>query len=180
MKNINQYVTEKLKINKNILKVGTKHTLFPESKNELIKMIKEEINRNGNKCSLNHIDVSKITDTSYLFSLSAFNKFNGDISEWNVSNVEDMRCMFHETDFNGDISGWDVSNVEDMSRMFLKSKFNQPLNNWNVSNVENMEGMFQESSFNQNISMWKINPECVTHSMFGNCNIKENFKPKYL
>ena len=40
--------------------------------------------------------------------------------------------------------------------------------------------MFQESSFNQNISMWKINPECVTHSMFGNCNIKENFKPKYL
>ena len=164
MKNINQYVTEKLKINKNILKVGTKHTLFPESKNELIKMIKEEINRNGNKCSLNHIDVSKITDTSYLFSLSSFNKFDGDISEWNVSNVEDMRCMFHETDFNGDISGWDVSSVSDMDYMFNNSKFNKDIDEWDISNVKYMHGMFLLSDFNQPLNNWNVsNVEDMSH-----------------
>jgi len=42
-------------------------------------------------------------------------KFNGDISGWDVSKVEDMSGMFSGTsDFNGDIGGWDVSNVEDM------------------------------------------------------------------
>ena len=30
--------------------------------------------------------------------------FNGDISKWNVSNVNDMRFMFEQSSFNGDIS----------------------------------------------------------------------------
>ena len=35
----------------------------------------------------------------------------------------------------GDISNWDVSNVTNMRGMFwLYGSFNQPLNNWNVSN----------------------------------------------
>ena len=37
------------------------------------------------------IDVSKITDMSYLFEGTAF---NGDISNWDVSNVTDMNDMF--------------------------------------------------------------------------------------
>ena len=36
-------------------------------------------------------------------------KFNGDISNWDVSNVTDMGYMFYESNFNGDISNWDVS-----------------------------------------------------------------------
>ena len=40
--------------------------------------------------------------------------FNGDISQWNVSNVTDMSSMFYKSAFNGDISNWDVSNVRDM------------------------------------------------------------------
>ena len=40
----------------------------------------------------------------------------------------------------GDISNWDVSNVTDMRFMFRGSSFNQPLNKWNVSNdVTNMD-----------------------------------------
>jgi hypothetical protein len=30
--------------------------------------------------------------------------FNGDISQWNVSNVTNMSCMFKDSLFNGDIS----------------------------------------------------------------------------
>ena len=86
MKNLKQYVFEKLK-------VSSTHTskLFPKTTEELRKIIKDEISKNGNDCSLNHIDVSRIIDMSDLFHKS---KFNGDISEWNVSNVKYMDGMF--------------------------------------------------------------------------------------
>ena len=44
----------------------------------------------------------------------------GDISLWDVSNVQNMKRMFYRSQFNGDISRWDVSNVKDMSYMFNK------------------------------------------------------------
>ncbi len=47
------------------------------------------------------------------------------------------------TCLNHDISNWNVSRVEDMSCMFFRCEnFNQPLNNWNVSRVEDMSDMF--------------------------------------
>ena len=85
MKTFKQHILEKLKVSK------PTYTLFPETTDELKQMIKDEISKNGNGCSLNHIDVSKITDMSFLFYGS---KFDGDISEWNVSNVKDMSRMF--------------------------------------------------------------------------------------
>ena len=50
----------------------------------------------------------------------------------------------------GDISNWDVSNVTNMREMFLHAtSFNQPLNNWDVSNVTDMRRMFNGArSFN--------------------------------
>ena len=56
----------------------------PTSKEELKKIIEETIETEGLNCDLNFIDVSKITDMSYLFFNS---KFNGDISKWNVSMI---------------------------------------------------------------------------------------------
>jgi len=34
----------------------------------------------------------------------SYSEFNGDISQWNVSNVTSMSCMFLNSKFNGDIS----------------------------------------------------------------------------
>ena len=82
--------------------------------------------------------------------------------------------------FNGDISNWDVSNVTSMGSMFASSKFNGDISKWNVSKVEDMSGMFSRSKFNQDISNWKINKDCSNNDMFYGCPIKEKFKPKAL
>jgi len=42
-------------------------------------------------------------------------KFNQDISNWNVHNVENMTSMFSDSKFNRDISKWDISTASDIS-----------------------------------------------------------------
>ena len=75
----------------NELDESAKTTVQPKTKDELKDIIRDTIKEQGNNCDLNFIDTSKITDMSALFSDS---KFNGDISNWDVSNVEIMRYMF--------------------------------------------------------------------------------------
>ena len=59
-------------------------------------------------------------------------KFNSDISNWDVQNVQSMRDMFAETlNFNQPIGKWNVKSCRDMRFMFSKAKtFKQKINNW--------------------------------------------------
>ena len=149
MKSINNYILEKLVINKN---TGKKYyNFFPKTKKELRDIIKQRIKEEGNECNLNDIDVSKITDMTDLFYNSIF---NGDISEWDVSNVTNMNYMFYYSNFNGDISKWDVSNVKSMWGMFACSKFNQDISNWDVSNVKEMQLIFNGTSLEDKEKEW--------------------------
>lgn len=84
----------------------------------LKRIIEETVKRNGEKCNLNFIDVSKVADMNGLFQ---FSKFNGDISKWDVSKVADMSMMFYHSDFNGDISKWNVPLMTDLNKIFLFS-----------------------------------------------------------
>lgn len=148
MKQLEAYINEKLKVSNDT----SKYTLFPKDKKELMHMIDDEVVKNGKNCSLNHIDVSEITDMSTVFRQSVF---DGDITEWDVSNVKDMSFMFEYSDFTGensDLSKWDVSNVDLMNYMFDHSKFNnrKSLNGWRIKKTAQTRGMFISSPLADN------------------------------
>ncbi len=103
----------------------------------------------------------------YLFSGDT--NFNGNINNWNVSQIKSMKGMFlGATKFNKPLDKWDVSNVKDMSYMFKKAEnFNQPLNNWNVLKVENMKEMFSlATNFNQPLNNWNVKKVKTMTKMF--------------
>ena len=158
MKKLSQYITEKFKISKDI-KVVQGYNYHPKDKEALRKIIQKKIKTEGLEADLNDIDTSKITDMSYLFNILPNEqkfKLNINISEWDVSNVKDMSCMFVNCiSFNCNISEWDVSNVEDMSSMFAYcSSFNCNISKWNTTNVKNMKNMFQGALLAKNPPAW--------------------------
>ena len=63
----------------------------PKDKDELKKILYEILEKDLN-AYLNDIDVSEITDMSYLFQ--DLDPHNIDISGWDVSKVENMNSMF--------------------------------------------------------------------------------------
>ncbi len=116
---------------------------------------------------LSKLDVSQITDMSYLFQRDVY--FNQDISKWNVSNVTNMKCMFHGAKkFNQPIGEWDTSRVERMDDMFYDAEsFNQDLSNWDVSRVTDMSCMFAGAeSFSQDLSNWDVSNVTDMRYMF--------------
>jgi surface protein len=137
-----------------------KNKIIVYNKMNLRDLIKKEIEQYGNECDLNHIDVSNITSMSYVFSIvdgvtGNSSQFNGDISQWDVSNVTNMVKMFYGSKFTGDISKWDVSNVLSMDQMFYDSKFTGDISNWNISNVITAQNMFSYNDNTCDISNWK-------------------------
>lgn len=133
--------------------LGKFFTKRPTERMELNRLIRNEIASRGPTCSLNHIDVSKMTDMSYMFHDL---DFQGDISKWNVSNVKRMEFMFYKSTFNGDISNWNVSNVQNMTRMFTSSAFNGDLSKWDMRNVDCLNGMFMRGSYTRELNAWDV------------------------
>ena len=156
MKNINQYITEyiiKKKLDKPI-DSEDHYKYFPETREKLIFYIKMLLDKG--KTNFNCIDTSKITDMSKLFSTKII-KFNDiDVSNWDVSNVTNMSCMFISSYyFNCDLSKWDVSKVENMSNMFKGCEnFDCDFSKWNVSNVVDTTNMFYGCTSLKNKPSW--------------------------
>ena len=154
-----------------------------KNRDHLKKLIDEAIEKYGVNCDLNFIDVSKVTDMSDLFSWemnARREEFNGDISQWNVSNVTNMSGMFEGSLFAGDISQWDVSNVTNMRSMFDCSQFNGDISKWDVSNVTNMSQMFSDSRFNGDIGKWRASNDTAMDGMFTDSELEQSGKlPKW-
>jgi surface protein len=72
--------------------------------------------------------------------------FTADVlSSWDVSRVVDMSEIFQHSNFNGDVSEWDVSNVQLFHYAFSGAgAFNQDISTWNISSAVNLNGMVSE------------------------------------
>ena len=180
MKSLNQYIQEKLIINKDYRDTTIAE---PKSFDELRKIIEDRYDKLGpgtkdNPIDFNDIDVSNI-DSFYnsnidegIFEETKFKYI--DISDWNVSNITNMSYMFYyceELESVGDISKWDVSNVTNMRSMFFRCEsFNQDISGWDVSSVTNMRYMFCNcKSFNQDISNYDVSNVTNMDFMFAGC-----------
>ena len=164
MKTLNQYIKERLIINKDYHDAK----IVVKSFDELRKIIEDRYDKLGpgtkrNPIDFNDIDISDL-DSFYnrnidkgIFAETKFKYI--DISDWDVSNVTNMTRMFcwcKELESIGDISKWDVSKVNSMIHMFFDcKKFNQDISNWDVSNV-----------------MGRVD-------MFYGCPIKNEYEPKF-
>ena len=194
MKNLKQYITEKLKITKDNIFIFEYH---PKNFDELNTIVKERITeakkRGDEIIDLTNIDTSKIQTMQNLFRQAEVEKI--DVSGWDTSNVKNMIEMFRESSIKDiigisnwdvskvlnmegmfqfcrnlnkdlDLSNWDVSNVISMKKMFLDSSFNSNISDWDVSNVENMREMFCGSTFNNDISKWDVSNVENMYQMF--------------
>ena len=123
MKTLNQYIKEKLIINKDY----HDNMIVVKSFDELRKIIEDRYDKLGpgtkqNPIDFNDIDVSNLDSfcddhDRGIFEGTLFKYI--DISDWYVSNVTDMSYMFFGcVNFNQNISSWDVSKVKDMCAMF--------------------------------------------------------------
>jgi surface protein len=102
-------------------------------------------------------DTSNVAGLGFYQMFHGANKFNGDISSFDLSRATYLKDMFKEANnFNGDIGSWDTSNVYNMDGMFSSaSSFNQDISSWDTSNVTDMTAIFSfASSFNQDLSGW--------------------------
>ena len=179
MKTLNQYIQEKLIVNKDYRDAKIAE---PKTFDELRKIIEDRYDKLGpgtkqDPIDFNDIDVSNIgsfydNNKGGIFQETKFKYI--DISYWDVSNVTNMGAMFFECKelkSVGDISKWDVSNVTNMICMFYESRsFNQDISSWDVSNVKYMTSMFNNcKSFNQDISSWNVSNVTDMAYMFYNC-----------
>ena len=190
MKPLNQYIHEKLIINKDYRYHDDK--IVVKSFDELRKIIEDRYNKLGagteqNPIDFNDIDVSNLDsfcndNDEGIFDKSKFKYI--DISGWDVSNAVSTLNMFYackELKSVGDISKWDVSNVTNMNSMFYGcTYFNQDISSWDVSNVIGMSYMFAWcESFNQDLSNWNVSKVRYRGGIFTGCSIKMKYQPKF-
>jgi hypothetical protein len=138
------------------------------------QMLRDMVN-NGD--DLSKVITSKVFNMGDLFKGKAI---NGNISGWDVSNVDFMHSMFMDSNFNQDISAWDVSNVYHFGAMFFNSSFNGDISGWDVTKSRNLingevtngpvsvcfTAMFKNSAFNRDISSWNVSGSSCMNSMF--------------
>ena len=151
MKSLNQYIIEKILINKN----SKLNKVKVESKDQLQLIIQERYNKNKSFIDLTDIDISELKYLSRIFK--RLNKLEVvDISDWDTSNVIYMNDMFLECANIKKIIGienLDVSKLEDATSMFshCEKLVELDLTNWNPILLKNAWNMFSSCSNLKNI-----------------------------
>ena len=180
MKQIIEFINEKLIINKNI-KIN-KYNYFPKNRRELIDIIVkkyQDLDDKNEILDLNDIDISKVTDLSHVFELVYPKKVN--MNNWNTSNVTDIHGLFwqNKTIEEIHIDDWDVSKVKNATGAFYRCSnlTKLDLKNWDLKNCIEFDLMFKgcEQLDTKFTDYWNITQKITCVSMFEGCK----YKPKW-
>ena len=154
-------IYEKFKIRKS----KTPLNFFPETKEELISIITDKVNKcesSGNDTlDLSDIDTSNIIDMSNLFG-KIVNKSNNSFLKYGIKTIN--------------ITGWDTSNVKEMNFMFRDlDEINKIIGfeTWNTNNVNSFREFFchcSELKSIDGIENFKFNNCTDIAYMFAFCN----------
>ncbi|MCM2349405.1 MAG: BspA family leucine-rich repeat surface protein [Bacteriovoracaceae bacterium] len=124
--------------------------------------------RNLNVSATDAPNLTRVTSLARMFYNAR--SLNGDLINWDTSNITDMSSMFYFAQvFNQNIGNWNTSKVTNqLSYIFFKAfAFNQPIGNWDTSNALTMAAMFWDASvFNQDISNWDVSNVTQMEYMF--------------
>ena len=174
MKSLNQYIIEKILINKSSKFINK---IKVESKDQLQSIIEERYHNNNSFIDLTDLDISELDDLSYVFD--RLNEVEVvDISGWDTSNVITMDCMFIQCKKLKKIIGienLDVSKLRCANCMFsyCEKLVELDLTNWNPVSLQNAQQMFFNCSnlkIIKNIENWQLPNIKEVSYMFYKCN----------
>ena len=172
MKSLNQYIIEKILINKS----SKFNKIKVESQDKLLSIIRDRYNNNKSFLDLTDLDISELNNLSSMF-FELYSMEVVDISGWDTSNVTTMENMFSFCDKLKNIIGienFDVSKLESAHSMFYccKNLVELDLTNWNPKLLQKTRYMFYGCSnlkIIKNIENWQLpNIKDVNH-MFSDC-----------
>ena len=173
MKSLNQYIIEKILINKSSKFINK---IKVESNYQLQSIIEERYHNNNSFIDLNDLDISELDDFSYVFD--RLNEVEVvDISGWDTSNVITMDCMFIQCKKLKNIIGienLDVSKLESSNCMFshCENLVELDLTNWNPKLLQKTRYMFDDCSnlkIIKNIENWQLQNIKNVSYMFCDC-----------
>lgn len=158
MRHITEYLDANIQINRKTIEADD---------STLYKIVRDEIEKLGNKADLNHIEVGSIKN--FFYGLE--------------SGAENFLGLFEDLDFQGDVSRWDMSKAEITSAMFHGCKnFNCDISGWNLKNLKTARCMFRYcKNFDQDLSSWHLKKDVDNYYMFDGCDIEQhpNKLPKF-
>lgn len=164
MKNIIEFIDEKLKIRKS----KHEYKYFPTSYEELQDIIFDKMkNIKGDKREIyvGDIDISKLDTLRGCFDFSDLQYING-LEYWNVSRCKKLSNMFGHCKnlVSLDLTGWDVSNTELFISMFYSCnnlETIEGIEDWDMSSAKHVNDMFGKCpKLNIDLSKWQLPDNC--------------------
>jgi len=129
---------------------------------------------NSNSLTKGPVRPTFVSITSLDRFLNGCTAWSGDVSNWDVSNIQDFVSLFQNCHNVIGVSGWDISSATTLQRMFqfVDGGFDEDLGNWDTSNVSSMSETFKDAAqFNNggssSISGWNTSNVTTMSSMFG-------------
>lgn len=104
----------------------------------------------------------------------ASSDYNSPLSNWDVSNVQNLGDAFSNAQlFNQDLGMWDVSSSTTAQNMFSGARaFNQNLPNWNTALMTRTDAMFRDCvAFNGTLTNWTLPNVTTMQAMFQGCTV---------